>query len=213
MKQEALWLAVTCAAASCGQTLTRGSEVLDQSFVGLGGSVSGLEDFAQTFIVGMPGTLSSVEVELFGNSPVTLGLRRTTSTGYPTSSDVPSELLASVVLTPPDTRFDFVRADFLPFGISVHPGDVLALALRGTGVHNWKLSLDAEATYAGGEAFLRADSGWERFPDAFPSFWQADFHFRTYVVPEPSAGILLVIGGLGLGVGCRRGERARRESP
>jgi hypothetical protein len=174
--------------------VARGGEVLDQSFICEGGSVSGVDDMAQTFTVGRLGTLSGVEVELFGEAAVVLDVRRTTSAGYPSLEGVPGGTLGSVLLTPPNTRFEFVRADFQPFGISVEPGEVLVLVLHGAGNHSWRLSTGAEATYAGGEAFIRMDGEWRRFPDLFPSLGPGDLHFQTFVIPEPSLGALLAAG-------------------
>ncbi len=73
MKRRSQLVMAVQTALGLALNVARGGEVLDQSFIGEGGSVSGVDDMAQTFTVGRPGTLSGVEVELFGEAAVVLG--------------------------------------------------------------------------------------------------------------------------------------------
>jgi hypothetical protein len=193
-------LILGCVVADFASKPTYAVPILDQSFLGGVGSVSGGDDFSQTFTVGIAGTLSSVEVRIFGLTDVTIDIRPTTSLGVPLLSDDPADQLGRVTVTPPSLSFALVSADLSPFGIAVRPGDVLAIVLRSDGVQNWGIAHDGDATYAEGEAFLRRGTDWETFSQVFPTFSRVDFQFNTFVepIPEPSTLSLLGIGLCGL---------------
>src|SRR5687768_4294397 len=74
--------------------------LLDQSFLGGVGSTSGEADIAQTFTVGIAGTLSRVEVRILGSAAVTVEIRPTTSSGLPLLSNDSVDQLARVTLIP-----------------------------------------------------------------------------------------------------------------
>lgn len=177
--------------------------ILDQSFLGGEGSVSGEAPFAQTFTVGIGGRLSRVDLGIFGDMDVTVEIRQT-SLGVPLLSDDPLDQLGQVTVTPPQLPVGLVSVDFRPFNISAMPGDVLAIVLRGPGVHNWLAGFDADAAYPGGEAFLREGAGWHTLDGVFPTISQADFHFQTFV-PEPAS-----ISLLGVGIACLVARRRTR---
>jgi hypothetical protein len=58
----------------CVTTPASAATILDQSFLTGVGSVSGNVPFSQTFTVGVAGTLSSVEVRIFGVSDITVDI-------------------------------------------------------------------------------------------------------------------------------------------
>jgi len=138
---------------------------------------------AQTFTVGMTGTLSRFEVELSGTGSAVFEIWNTTN-GQPVA--IPGAALASATITFSGVDRTFVGADLTP-GISVKAGDVLALVLRGGApqLAFWSFTPDL---YLSGSAFTTATADptgpWEpltRFPG--PS----DFKFRTYVDVSPAA--------------------------
>jgi len=192
--------------------------VLDQSFLGGSASVSGDVDFAQTFTVGVAGILSSVELEIFGsaNTEVTIDVRGTTSLGVPSLSDNLADQLARATISAPGTQLPLTNINILSFEIAVHSGDVLALVLHGINVHNWLLGLGEDATYGGGQAFLREGPSWKTWGEVFHEpGTPADFHFQTFVapVPEPGTAAVLVIALGGLTAhGWRRSRRPPSES-
>jgi hypothetical protein len=202
MARKRLFVALMLGCVLAGPLIkpVHAAPILDQSFLGGVGSVSGHDDFSQTFTVGIAGTLSSVGVRIFGFTDVTIDLRPTTSLGVPLLSDDPAAQLGRVNVTPPSSSFALVSDDLSPFGISVRPGDMLAIVLRSSSIQNWGVALDGDATYAGGQAFIRQGTDWKTFSQVFPAFSQADFQFDTFVerIPEPSALTLLSVGLCGL---------------
>jgi PEP-CTERM motif len=183
--------------------------ILDQSydaFASGGGSfVSSDQLLSQTFTVGQSGLLAQVDVEVqLATIPPTDGLILSIlgTTGGATDS---SNVLGSVSISPSSVQpFDssngtFVSADVSGLGISVAPGDVLALELTyptGAGAYVW-WDTDIGSGYSGGrEFFVRPPS--TTWIDLDPY----DAGFRTWVetapVPEPSSFMLLSIGCCGL---------------
>ena len=166
------------------------------------GSISGPNPAAQTFTVGIAGTLSAVSIPLFGTAPVLVDVRRTTSTGFPAPDNEPRRTLAHAVVVPPSGRFELVTTDVRAFHVAVRPGDMMAITLRSPGILNWLIALDDNATYERGGAFLEEPGpDWRPFPDVFRNFSQGDFLFATSVepaavTPEPAALTLIAIGAL-----------------
>jgi hypothetical protein len=190
-----LRLILASVTVSASESIVTAAPILDQSFLGGTASVSGNDPFAQTFTVGVAGTLAQVDVRIFGEVDVRLDIRPT-AFGVPLASDDPADQLARVTVSPPDFPA-LVSVNLRPFGIHVQPGDVLAIVLSSQGIQNWGLGLDADATYAGGEAFLKLGVDWETYDEVFPLTTQADFQFQTFV-PEPGSTALFVLGVAGL---------------
>jgi hypothetical protein len=215
------WLALAATLAlnlRAAQAVT----VLDQSFdpavpnifSGVGVEV----DKAQTFTVGLAGTLVRVDVNISRSVPpppfpppddLILDIRPTTA-GVPIEDNTAT--LAQLVvpaLTIPTVQ-DFVSFDLSAFGLAVTAGDVLALALRapGSSPSGYAWVGASPGGYAGGGEFFR-NAGLPLLPVLVwtpalnVSGVEDDLAFRTFVevpagVPAPGSFALLAIGGVAL---------------
>jgi hypothetical protein len=178
---------------------------LGLSNVGAGNVV----DWAQTFTVGLTGSLVGVDLWVTRYEVVTLPLLfdiRRAQGGKPTEADSGANILASAalpanmipifpVLVSPSTSFSHIDLTRSP--VPVKAGDILAIVLRsddpgidGGSAYSWHNS-GADA-YPGGGSFLRLFT-------VFAGPGTFDQNFRTYVdpVPEPSTW-LLVLGAVSL---------------
>jgi hypothetical protein len=171
---------------------------------------------AQTFTVGVAGTLARVEVQVnratVTTVPLVLDIVRTNA-GVPDQAAVLASLSIPADAIPLGGTFTdlFTGVDLAGAAFTVNRGDVLALVLTAPGPNPPTLDqyflMASFSTYSGGGLFRR------QVPPGGPfvSFLQ-DGGFRTYVepIPEPSSlamgGIPLLIG-LG-GAGWRRVPRA-----
>ena len=211
-------LAVVAAALLVGASGARADVVLDQSFdpmsapppFGFCAGVNGLNDEAQTFTVGVTGTLAQVDVKIIPvGAPQDLVVEvRPTVGGVPVESD--TAVLASVRLPASGipTSYGFLSVDVRPFAVPVTEGEVLAIVLRSdgfSGVYCW--GGDVTDAYLAGQRFIRnPGTGWSAAGSV-----GVDLGFRTFVetsstaVPGPDGLLLFTIGGLGLlGNGYRR---------
>lgn len=174
---------------------------------------------AQTFTVGLSGTLIKVDV-LIGQvnnlyaEPLTLDVRTTTVDGVPTEPDSGLNILTSLTLPataiPASNGQTFGWVTFDIPDVAVSAGQTLAIAMKtDAGVHLndpddvpfvWNADNGiggSPGTYIGGGAFARGES-------AGSSTWiplaNTDYSFQTFVdpVPEPSAVGLLAIGTVAL---------------
>jgi hypothetical protein len=147
---------------------------------------------AQTFTVGMTGTLSRFEVELFGVGATGSAVFEiwNTTAGQPTA--IPGTVLASATITFSGVNHTFVGADLTP-GISVKAGDVLAIVLKGGAdqLAYWDHSSDpVDSTidpYPSGSRFTTATldpTGPWIGVGGFPG--PSDFNFRTYIDVDPA---------------------------
>jgi hypothetical protein len=165
-------------------------EVLDQQSInmsGLGQQPSDAVEYAQSFTVGVSGTLSRVEVYILKILNVIQDL---TVTIYDANSGVPTTALGSATLfssTITGTAA-FRSVDVSGLAIDVTAGDKLAFGLRknpDSGIHI--MPFDNADPYAGGNAFSRnlgpPIAAWQT-----QSTW--DFGFKTYVLTEDMGGLL-----------------------
>lgn len=203
MRTVYLW----CFLAGFAATTKADTAVIDQSYESYGGygSVSTEWRHAQTFVVGLTGKLTRVEVALRPGE-----IRDLTSTAEarleiaPTSSHVPlalpDDILASSIAGFPNSNFErishlepsFVHQFFwVPFEfgpIDVTIGDELAIVLTPLVPHGYQWAKDFQGTYPDGDGFsgpatdLSHPRNWDRF----------DGLFRTYVVPVPEPSSLVM---------------------
>ncbi|MDX2130829.1 MAG: hypothetical protein SFY69_02105 [Planctomycetota bacterium] len=152
---------------------------------------------AQTFTVGLGGTLTSVDLQLW-RSPstplpdVTFTLLGTTPLGFPDPANVLATRTIPITSIPestfiPDPPFPPITVDLAADMIPVQPGEVYAIALTraGLGSPPWVLwGSSGGESYAGGNGYFIQPNG---------QGWQigdADFGFRTVVnVPAPGAAV------------------------
>jgi hypothetical protein len=191
-------------------------------------------DYAQTFTVGLTGTMTSVDVwitrqsQVFTNADLLWDIRSTsfrqplidtTFTNVPTNAD--ASALASGSISPNNVPFAPNVGTWMSIslgaGVQVTTGDILALVLRLEDrfiISNTYLWFGVGPNpYSGGEAFGRSTSSADWFPDSFqfPRPNRTDFSFRTFVdtapvsqVPIPAALPLFATGLAGLGFLARR---------
>ena len=161
-------------------------------------SLTGDTVFAQSFTVGTAGLLTGVDLLVFdgtswfgANSPPVSDMTvqiRTVTGGVPSATILASSIVPASNLVPhPNGQFTHVN---FPTGITVAPGQVLALTIAGVGVGCY-LQTGSTATYPAGQAFTKTHAGspWTPYPD--PGGGSADFLFQTYVkAAKPSAKII-----------------------
>ncbi len=204
---------LTCGllAWTCISSQANSAVVLDQAYVpptpppAVTGFGAG-EYAAQTFTVGVAGTLDHVDVLMHesstGSGDLAIDIR-------PTSGGVPVENNALVLASgsiasasfpqfPPDQSFAWVSLDVSAANIYVMPGEVLAISMTpasSDGAFGWAGS--SFSGYVRGQTFAREPaSSWEVNPpsDLIPGF---TYGFKTYVnTPEPSTIVSGAIAGL-----------------
>lgn len=200
----------------CPQALA----VIDQQFLPSSWSIDvnvgagNVNDWAQTFTVGITGQLIGFDVVVDRNSsvvqPLLYDIRRTVG-GVVTEDDTGSNVLASVsvsaqaipvVSRPPQLSSLIQHVDISGAGVLVTAGDVLAIVLRsddpgqtrsGGDTYGWYGFYTDINTYTGGDTFLRyrnGDNQWDNYG--------GDLEFQTEVtpVPESSSFTLMAIGGV-----------------
>ncbi len=173
-----------------------GAPILDQQAEVRQSAAFGLSELtrAQTFTVGVDGVLHSVELLLRDSATRTFEIHATTG-GVPVLGSTP---LASVSVDFAAGFASWVAIDFSSFAIPVSVGDVLAIVQPGASPAAgfwWAGGGD----YAGGTLYSTTDPS----PGAYVASPELDFHFRTYVTPEPAAGLLAAVTALLLLVGPR----------
>lgn len=205
--------------AAASSVATCGLAAVDQEFapatpnfsavVGAGN----LADWAQTFTVGISGTLTGLDLRI-GRQPTTqqplLYDLRTTSGNAPTESDAGASVLVSGQLQASEVPTDFelsappnafVHIDLSGAALQVSAGDVLAIVLRsdnpGTAYRWFGVGGPPSIPrYSGGDSYHRHLAGWNKLAE------NGDNAFRTYVsaVPEPSCSVLVLMGSAMIGV-------------
>jgi hypothetical protein len=195
---------------------------VDQEFIGPGQlasvSMDAVFDRAQTFTVGIAGTLTTVEASLAASGETLPGdelhvdIRPTDASGVPLEDDGSALGSITVLGSRLDDTLDdqnLYALDFSSFEITVSPGDRLAIVARSdvpsasARAFNWGAKIVDGEGYTGGTAWLRA-STWDL--QSGGEDMGVDLVFRTIVMaPEPGAAsaLLAVLGALSL-VAARR---------
>jgi hypothetical protein len=166
---------------------------------------------AQTFTVGLTGTLTQIDLNVFFphedfsrfTDPLSIQLR-TTVGGTPTNTVVDAIAVAPQNL--PTDRFALTA--FSGFGVNVTAGDALAIVLTTGPNGNFGWGLGA-CCYGGGAAHWTPNGG-AFVPISFPE--APEFLFRTWVeadvTPTPEPGtMLLAATGVAAVVARRRRKR------
>jgi hypothetical protein len=169
---------------------THASPVLDQNHTitsSIGETPSDAQEAAQTFTIGITGTLAQIDV-LLGRFGFASGDAQFTV--YSTASGFPSGNLGAVAISAasvPTTGPIYIPVDLTSLNIAVTTNDVLAFGIKNTGSGPYLMPYVSPPppTYSGG-------SGVRRTLSVPPGPWQTytperDFGFRTYV--EPTAPI------------------------
>ena len=170
---------------------------------------------AQTFTVGVTGTLTALDLFLTRNSfltgPLFVDIRPTVD-GVPVLSHDSALASFSVsptavaIVTPPGPAF---RVDLFDFALSVRAGDLLAFALRSPESSRATGEYSAAAVptdvYKRGELFTFSPSSGMHEMTRIPNF---DLAFTTYVdpapVPEPGTLLLVAAGAVGIARAVRK---------
>lgn len=168
---------------------------------------------AQTFTVGLTGTLTRIDLNVFFphddfsrfTDPLSIQLR-TTAGGTPTNTVVDAITVAPQNLPGFADRFGLTA--FSGFGVNVTAGDALAIVLTTGTTGNFGWGLGA-CCYGGGAAQWTANGG-AFVPITFPG--APEFLFRTWVeadvTPTPEPGtMLLAATGVAALVARRRRQR------
>lgn len=167
--------------------------VTDQSFVpssSIGSyGIDGSHSRAQTFTVGVGGILSSIDVDVVGinSSESVLWDLRPTSGGVPAASNTNTLASGNIMSSAlPQGSFSFYSIDVSSFNIAATPGDVYAIAFRGTSgntVLSWRVS--TAGGYAGGSFFDGSPSGGNiNWSSLSPT--DAGFDTKVLLIPEPA---------------------------
>jgi len=216
MRRFLVPLAVALLTITAPTGASHAAPILDQVFdpgpaPTVSAGISGVTDKAQTFTVGIAGTLARVEVDIRRDDntviePLLFDVRATTAGGAPIESNSTTLASVSIAAASIPVTPGFVSVDVSAFGIPVTPGEILAIVLRKPGLD------DVDYIWFGGEGNpYPAGSEYSRITAG--GTWTAsegnDLGFRTFVtvsaVPAPSGVVLL-----GMGVSVLAGVTWRR---
>ncbi len=172
------------------------------------------ESLAQTFEVGLTGTLAGIEfnvLKLNGTSgDLTVDIRSLVGSG-PDSLAINALGTTTVANSDIDTfgsspySWSSIYVDFSAENIAVTEGDMLAFVLSSPSGQGFGIQTDYhyDTGYAGGSRWSQTTAGM-----AFSESTYADLAFSTYVevaqVPEPSIIALFAAGIFGIGFARRR---------
>lgn len=175
---------------------------------------TGRLDKAQTFTVGITGTLTRVDVDISRGSTADLLFDiRPTVAGVPVESDGITLAAVTVPASNIPTTRGFFSVDINSFGVSVTAGEILAIVLRSDldQVLDYTWYGHTIDGYALGHHFFRHPPGWPR-----PTWWSdvagSDLGFKTFVEPVPVPSTLLLLGSGMIGVIGLMKKKSFRES-
>jgi hypothetical protein len=143
----------------------------------------GVLEQAQTFTVGVTGTLSRIAVQInfpgFGSPGSAILTVYNTSAGVPNASLGTASLSSSGI---PSGGYAFQSFDVSSYGIPIHAGDVLAYGITSTAdSYLFVRSTFDHSTYAGGNSIWRTTSPNGPWTPYTPTH---DGGFQTYVIPS-----------------------------
>ena len=202
-------------------SVTSAAPIVDQDYdpsLNLEAVINSTYDRAQTFTVGVTGTLDSVDVLIFRNPAYSDALYvdvRPTLGGVPLESDASALAAATVAGASIPASTGFLNVDLSSASLAVTAGDLLAIVLRNdttttsttTSAYGWRGHTvnagggNPAQAYAGGAGYYRTTGTWTAITSV-----PHDLGFRTYVeatvVPVPAAAwmglsLLTGIGGIG----------------
>ena len=220
LRIAAVWIALGLVAPPGGARAA-----VDQEFTGPGTdatvSMDDVFDRAQTFTVGASGTLTAIELPIakggatLPDDALVLDVRGTNGAGVPLEDDGVVLATATVLASQLTQVLDpnaFFAIDLTSFGLTVTPGDELAIVARSTvpfatgRAFAWLAKLVENDGYAGGDAWMRA-STW-----ALQNDGGVDLLFRTVVeAPEsPATPAAIAVAVTLASVAARRGLTASR---
>jgi MYXO-CTERM domain-containing protein len=161
---------------------------------------------AQTFQVGITGTLSEVDVYLIRQGSATGGnlvfeIRKQTSAGVP--SNVPTDTLVQISIpsTSVSSTPGFLKIDTSAANVQVNTGDALSVVLHASPGTPSSVAYiwygQTNNPYANGGQFEQVVGNFTWANDGLPN---ADLGFETFVAsaPEPGSFSLGLLGALGL---------------
>jgi len=149
---------------------------------------------AQTFTVGLTGTLTHVSMYFFAgegvlSAPLTLDVTPVAA-GIPDSATV----LATQSITPPPTGLQWITFDLSGPGVPVTAGQHLALVVRST--QDWSVGGQYDAEGTGANAYAPGDSFYRSFAGPWIPIADYDLMFQTYVVAGTATGACCHASGL-----------------
>ncbi len=175
---------------------------------------------AQTFTVGVAGTLSKVELALFRSSEfpgevavdiahVISGTPNFSESGKIATQHLPISAIPVADPAAPLAK-TFVPIDFSSSSVEVSPGDNLAIVLRwsylGANYIAWWENNSSDPSYAGG-TFFTYDVIMQSSANIGGSVY--DGQFRTYVTTTPEPGTCTLLSGCLIAIGLMRRNRRR----
>jgi hypothetical protein len=185
-----LFIIATAVLLSIAAAASAAAETLDQQNDATGSGTSDTaspfgQEIAQTFTVGITGTLTRIETQIntiFGSGGTVILTVFNTSGGVPNASLGSASKAWDAI---PSGGFAFQSFDVSSFAIPVHAGDVMAFGIKSSGETGFGLrSTFNMSTYAGGEAKFRA---YGTPPGPWQSFsFSHDYGFKTYVLASPT---------------------------
>ncbi len=175
----AILISIVATSATAAETLDQQNDVSPSATAE--STSGGFQEQAQTFTVGVSGTLSRIAVQI--NYPGFGSPGNAILTVYNTSGGVPNASLGNASLSNagiPSGGYDFQSFDVSSYAIPVHGGDVLAYGISSSiDTYFFLRNTFDHSTYAGGQAYYRALGPAGPWTVYSPS---NDFGFQTYVV-------------------------------
>ncbi len=201
MKKNYLYMLSICIGFILNVNNINAASILDQSYapdlLNSTSSVTLGARQAQTFTVGLTGTLTQVDVmfrpiDYLSENEVFVDIRRTNN-GAP--SDNINDIIETTVLDPTAFLPDSFNSFF--FDLAVNEGELLAVVIYTNGDANTGLwgNASQDNQYLGGSLWTSADLyGGNWYPNANSSDQNFDLAFKTYVstVPIPTSIWLLL---------------------